>query len=69
MFRSNYLSFGIASAPGLFQREMEKILQDLDKVTIFFDLVITGAMKEEHDQNITRVLQKVQDCGLTLSRN
>jgi len=25
LFRSNRLSFGIASAPGLFQREMEKI--------------------------------------------
>ena len=49
---------------------MEKILQDLDKVAIFFDdLVITGSMKEEHDLNVTKVLQRLQDCGLTLSRD
>ena len=75
MFRSlerwfNRLSLGIASAPGLSQREMEKILQNLDKVAIFFDdLVITGSMKEEHDLNVTKVLQRLQDCGLTLSRD
>ena len=60
LFRSNRLNFGIASAPGLFQHEMEKILQDLDKVAIFFDdLVITGATREEHDQNVTRMLQRL----------
>jgi len=49
---------------------MEKILQDLDKVAIFFDdLVITGTTRQEHDQNVTKVLQRLQDCGLALSRD
>jgi len=29
----------------------------------------TGTTRKEYDQNVTRVLQRLQDCGLTLSRN
>ncbi|XP_018406502.1 PREDICTED: uncharacterized protein K02A2.6-like [Cyphomyrmex costatus] len=70
LFKSNRLSYGVASAPGLFQREMDIIFQDLDKVAIFFDdLVVTGATREEHDRNLTCVLKRLQDCGLTLSKD
>jgi len=69
LFKCNRLSYGIASAPGLFQREMESILQRIDNVGIFFDdVVITGATPEEHDKNVLKVLQKLQDCGLTLRK-
>ena len=47
LFWSNRLSFGIASASELFQRKMEKIFQDLNKVVIFFDdLLVTGTTRE-----------------------
>ncbi|XP_018407686.1 PREDICTED: uncharacterized protein K02A2.6-like [Cyphomyrmex costatus] len=70
LFKSNRLSYGVASVPGLFQREMDKIFQDLDMVAIFFDdLVVTGATREEHDRNLTCVLKRLQDCGLTLSKD
>ncbi|XP_018403039.1 PREDICTED: uncharacterized protein K02A2.6-like [Cyphomyrmex costatus] len=70
LFKSNRLSYGVASASGLFQREMDKIFQDLDMVAIFFDdLVVTGATHEEHDRNLTYVLKRLQDCGLTLSKD
>ena len=70
LFRNNRLSFGIALTSDSFHCEMEKILQDLDKVAIFFDdLVITGTTRQEHDQNVTKVLQRLQDCGLALSRD
>ena len=31
--------------------------------------MVTGTTREEHDQNITEVLQRLQDCGLTLSKD
>ncbi|XP_043288457.1 uncharacterized protein K02A2.6-like [Venturia canescens] len=37
LFRYKRLFFGVASAPGLFQREMEKILQGLEGVVCYFD--------------------------------
>ena len=60
LFRFNRLSYGIASAPALFQREMEKILQGLEGTAVYFDDVfITGTTQEEHDKNVVEVLRRL----------
>ena len=69
LFRFNRLSYGIASAPGLFQREMEKILQGLEGTAVYFnDVFITGTTREEHDKNVVEVLRRLQEAGLPVKK-
>ena len=51
MYQYTRLPFGIASAPAIFQRTMDTILQGLDKVGyILDDILVTGANDSEHKQ-------------------
>ena len=69
LFQSKRLSYGITSASGLFQHEMERILGDIKDVVIFFDdIVIKGNSREEHDETVRRVLQRLKDSGLNLKK-
>ena len=53
----NQLPFGIASAPAIFQRTMEGILQGIDHVTVYLDdILITGTSDADHLKNLERVL-------------
>ncbi len=49
LFRYTRLPFGIASAPGIFQRVMESIVKDIPGVVVYLDdILITAETKEEH---------------------
>ena len=49
LYRYTRLSFGIASAPAIFQRSMDSILQGIPSVICYLnDLLITGASDQEH---------------------
>lgn len=69
LFKFNRLSYGVSSAPGLFQREMEKVLNDLEGVVVYFDdVVVSGKDKLDHDRNLCEVLRRFQECGLTVNK-
>ena len=56
LFRYNRLSFGIASAPAIWQGTMDQILQGLNGVKcILDDMVITGKNDQEHLHNLDSV--------------
>lgn len=60
------LCFGVASAPGLFQRMMEKEFSGIPGVIVFFDdLLIFGATESEHLERLLTVLTRLKDVGLT----
>ncbi|XP_064464404.1 uncharacterized protein K02A2.6-like isoform X3 [Ornithodoros turicata] len=60
LFEVNRLLFGIASAPGIFQRIMENVLKGLPKVCCYLDdLLITGSTPEEHLANLDAVLKRL----------
>lgn len=66
----NRLPFGITPASGIFQREMENILQGIPNVMIFIDdILITGKSNKEHRQNLRAVLRKLQEAGLKLEKS
>ena len=67
LYRYTRLPFGIASAPALFQRVMDQILQGIEKVTFYLDnILITGNSDEEHLKNLSEVLQRLQIHGICL---
>ena len=67
LFKVKRLAFGISSAPGLFQRVMETILQGLPGVVVFLDdILIVGSTKTEHDARLRMVLSRLQSAGLRL---
>jgi hypothetical protein len=53
LFQYNRLPYGVSSAPGIFQRTMENLLQSLPFVGVFLDnILITGRTEEEHRRNV-----------------
>ena len=67
LYRYTRLAFGIASAPAIFQRVMDQILQGMEKVTCYLDdILITGTSDEEHLMNLSEVLQRLQNHGVQL---
>ena len=62
------LPFGITSAPEHFQRRMSDMLCNLEGVVCMMDdVLVHGRMKEEHDRRLDKVLQRMQEVGLTLN--
>lgn len=58
------LVFGITSAPAIWQRTMDQILQDLPAQWNQDDIIVTGKDDTEHMKNLRAVLQRLQDHGL-----
>ena len=70
LFRYNRLPFGISSAPAIFQRCMENLLQGINGVCVYFDdILVTGSPSEDHLQNLDKVLTKIDEAGLRLKRS
>ena len=62
------LPFGITSAPEHFQRRMSEILADLEGIVCLIDdILIYAETQEEHDRRLDKVLQRLQERGLTLN--
>ena len=69
MFHYNRLPFGIASAPAIFQRAIETLLQGIPYTCAYFDdIVVTGKTDDEHLQNLQLVFQKLESVGLKLNK-
>ena len=69
LYRFNHLSFGVASAPAIFQRNLETLLSGLPGVAVYLDdILITGATKTDHLGNLERVLECLTEAGLRLNR-
>ena len=57
LFRYTRLPYGVASAPGIFQRVMENVLQDLSHTVVHLDdILITGKDSVTHLKNLKEVL-------------
>ena len=69
-FEFNRMPQGITNAPATFQRLMEKCLGDLLHRECFVyldDIIVFAATEEEHEQRLTRVLDRLREYGLKLS--
>uniref|UniRef100_A0A1X7TWP3 Reverse transcriptase domain-containing protein n=1 Tax=Amphimedon queenslandica TaxID=400682 RepID=A0A1X7TWP3_AMPQE len=70
LFRYTRLPFGVASAPAIFQRTMDSILQGIPRVCCYIDdILISGETDEEHLQNLEAVLGRLQEHGVTVKQS
>ena len=69
LFRYKRLPFGVASAPSIFQRVMDTLLQGIPGVCVYIDdILITGKNNEEHLANLAGVLNRLSESGVRLKR-
>lgn len=70
LFTYNRLPFGVSSAPAIFQRTMDGVLQGIPQVAVYlYDILVTGATREMHLRTLDEVLTRLEDAGLRLKRS
>ncbi|CAL1677422.1 unnamed protein product [Lasius platythorax] len=68
LFRDRGLPFGINAAPGLFQKFMEILLAEISEIKIYLYIMIRGKDKEEHDDRLCRVLEKLEKAEVSVKK-
>ena len=64
----NKLFFGISSAPEIFQRMMSRLLEGIPDVFCHMDdVLIYGKDKQEHNNHLESVLERIRTAGITLN--
>ncbi|XP_037942747.1 uncharacterized protein K02A2.6-like [Teleopsis dalmanni] len=66
LFQFQRLPFGIASAPGIFQRLMEEVTAGIPNCAVYLDdIIVTGRNNKEHLNNVFKIFQRLEEYGLT----
>ena len=69
LYRMKRLPYGVASAPAIFQREMDHLFQGMEGVKCLLDdLIIAGRTKEEALSRLQKVLRIIKTTGLRLKK-
>lgn len=70
LFQYTRLPFGVSSAPAIFQRTMDNLLQGIPQVCVYLDdILVTGKSTEEHLKNLEEVLSRLKNAGMHLKRS
>ena len=65
LFQYTRLPYGISSAPGIFQKEMDNLLAGIPGVVVYLDdILVTGVTEQEHLQSLEEVLKRLEQSGL-----
>lgn len=68
LYRFTRLTYGISSAPALFQSIMDRILQGLDHVSCYLDdILIGGENAEDLAWNVERVLERLNEYNVRIN--
>ena len=69
LFRYTRLPYGVSSAPGIFQRLMENVLQGIPNVIVYLDdILVMGPNYREHLKTLSLVLSLLESSGLRVLR-
>ena len=69
LYEYTRMPFGIKSAPAIFQRTTDNLLQGLDHVCVYIDdILITGTSDEEHLETLNTVLSRLEGAGVHLKK-
>ncbi len=72
LYRYNRLVFGVASAPALWQRAMDQVLQGFpgtQSSTYLDDIIVTGDSDNSHLENLARLLKRLEEYELRATRD
>ena len=65
LYQYNRLLFGVTSAPAIWQRTVDQILQNIPRTQVIMDdLIITGESDQEHLKNLHQVLERLHDYNV-----
>ena len=65
LFKYKRLPYGIASAPALWQRAIEQVLQNIPSTQVIIDdIIVTGRNDTEHLHNLKLVMDRLLSYGL-----
>ena len=69
LFRYTCLPYGISSAPGIFQKAMEQLLQGLPHVTVYIDDILIATKSEaEHLEILEKVFERLAKADLRIKK-
>ena len=70
LYQYTRLPFGISSAPAMFQRTMEAVLQGIPQAFVYIDdILVTGKTESEHLDNLNKVLGRLAEAGIRLKKD
>ena len=70
LFRYKRLMFGVSCAPEMYQKILQQVLQECEGAhNILDDIIIHGEAEEEHDIRFEKVVQVLNERGLTFNRD
>ena len=65
LYQYQHLPYRVASAPAIWQRAMDQVLQDLVGIQYYLDdIIIPSRMMEEHPRTLDDILQCLKKYGL-----
>ena len=67
-YRFTRLPFGVKCAPEIFQRTMDRMVEDLDGVEVIMDDVIVAGDETTHDERLQKFLERASKHGLKLDK-
>ena len=69
LFQHTRLPFGILSAPAVFQRVMEGLLQDIPGVVVYIDdVLVTSKTDADHLKSLETVLKRMEEARMLLKK-
>ncbi|XP_030286082.1 uncharacterized protein K02A2.6-like [Sparus aurata] len=70
LYTYHRLSYGVSSAPSIFQAVMDQILQGIEHVTCFLDdILITAGSREEHLCKLEEVLSRLEKYNVKVKKS
>lgn len=70
LYQCNRLIYGLANAPAIWQREMEKILQGIPGVSVFLDdIKLTAKDDAEHLKRLDLVLERLHSHNIKINKS
>jgi transposase InsO family protein len=68
-YRYLRLPFGISSAPEVYHKTISELFEGISGVsTVADDIIVWGSSKQEHDERLMQVLQRIREANLKLNR-
>ena len=69
LYRYTRLPYGVASAPAIFQRTMDRVLQGLPRVMCYIDdILVSGENDQQHLSTLAAVLERLKAYGFRIKK-